>query len=75
MTLKNKFDFLCLHVMIYIKIVTLHKYLSRDESLLYAHVTLGAALRLTLRKIIPGQHSYFGHMVLANNGGINLGLD
>ena len=56
-------------------IVMLHKYLSQDESLVYAHVTSGAVWHLTLHKISPSQDSYFGHMVLANNVGVNLGLD
>ena len=55
--------------------MALHKYLSQDESLFYAHVTSGAVWHLTLRKISPSQDSYFGHMVLANNVGVNLGLD
>ena len=55
--------------------VTLHKHLSQDESLFYAHVTSGTVWHLTLRKISPSQNSYFGHMVLANNVGVNLGLD
>ena len=55
--------------------VTLHKYLSQDESLFYARVTSGAVWHLTLGKISPSQDSYFGHMVLANNVGVNLGLD
>ena len=54
---------------------TLHKYLSQDESLFYARVTSGAVWHLTLRKISPSQDSYFGHMILANNAGVNLGLD
>ena len=56
-------------------VVTLHKYLSQDESLFYAHVTSGAVWHLTLRKISPSQDSYFGHMVQASNVGVNLGLD
>ena len=44
-------------------IVTLHKWLSQDESPFYAHVTLRAVWHLTLCKISPSQDSYFGHMV------------
>ena len=55
--------------------VTLHKYLSHNESLFYVHVTSGAIWHLTLHKISPSQDSYFGHRVLENNVGINLGLD
>ena len=55
--------------------VTLHKLLSQDESLFYAHVTSRAVWHSTLRKISPSQDSYFGHMVLADNVGVNLGLD
>ena len=55
--------------------VTLHKYLSQDESLSYAHVTSGAVWHLTLHKINSSRDSYFGHMVLANNVGVNLGQD
>ena len=43
--------------------VTLHKYLSQDESPFYAHVTSSAVWHLTLCKISPSQDSYFGHMV------------
>ena len=43
--------------------VTLHKYLSQDESLFYAHMTSGAVWHLILRKISPSQDSYLGHMV------------
>ena len=35
----------------------------------------GEVWHLTLRKISPSQDSYFGHMVLAKNVGVNLGLD
>ena len=58
-----------------LRAVTLHKYLSQDESLFYAHVTSGAVWHLTFRRISPSQDSYFGHMVLANNVRVNLGLD
>ena len=61
--------------MLFLRCVTLHKYLSQDESLLYAHVTSGAVWYLTLCKISLSQDSYFGHMVLANNVGVDLGLD
>ena len=44
-------------------IVTMHKYLSQDESLFYAHVTSGAVWYLTLRKISPSQDSYFGQIM------------
>ena len=61
--------------MLFLRCVTLHKYLSQDESLFYANVTSGAVWYLTHRKISPSQDSYFGHMVLANNVGVELGLD
>ena len=41
----------------------IHKHLSKDENLFYAHVTSGAVWHLTLRKISPSQDSYFEHMV------------
>ena len=64
-----------IYIYIYIYIVTLHKHLSQDKSLFYAHVTLGKVWHLTLCKISLNQDSYFGHMVLANNVGVNLELD
>ena len=51
--------------------VTLHKYISQDESLFYARVMSGAVWHLTLRKISPSQDSNFGHMVQTNNVGVN----
>ena len=33
-----------------------------QKSLFYAHVTMGAACHLTLRKISSNQDSYFGYM-------------
>ena len=51
----------------------LQELLSQDKSSFYAHVTSRAVWLLTLRKISPCQDSYFGHKILANNVGVNLG--
>ena len=64
-----------LHKSLHVNYVTLHEHLSQDKSLFYAHVTSETVWQLTLCKISPSQDSYFGHMVLANNVGVNLGLD
>ena len=71
--IENACDVLVFNLSEYI--VTLHKYLSQNESFFYAHVTSGAVWHLTLRKISPNQYSNFGHMLLANNVGVNFGPD
>ena len=55
--------------------VTVHKYLSQDRSLFYAHVTSGQSGTWPLAKLILVKIPFSGIWELANNIGVNLGLD